>query len=298
VYSLEGGKCIRGYIVKTIMETFNSDIFWEPIVAVELLQAATLIIDDLPSMDNDRYRRNKLSTFVVFGENETILTGFYMVSESLRLMNSKLMSINDISKLKKTIDILISEWTRLCGKELVIGQLMDLKINIEELLNIKLDLENNFNEQLMKYKTCSLFSFCFILGAIFSNITDDINNNIEDFKNMGLYFGIMYQLTDDYKDRDEDNNFNNYIKVLGEKIINKKTEKEIFLTNLEKKILIMLIDKVKIEKNFLLEVVLNIKKETETKTLESHLTRIRSKLLKINSNLKILSKENKVFLTT
>ena len=216
VYSLEGGKCIRGYIVKTIMESFNSDIFWEPIVAVELLQAATLIIDDLPSMDNDRYRRNKLSTFVVFGENETILTGFYMVSESLRLMNSKLMSINDIGKLKKTIDILISEWTRLCGKELVIGQLMDLKINIEELLNIKLDLENNFNEQLMKYKTCSLFSFCFILGAIFSNITDDINN-IEDFKNMGLYFGIMYQLMDDYKDKNEDNNFNNYIKALGVK---------------------------------------------------------------------------------
>ena len=77
IYSLEGGKCIRGYIVKIIMESFQSDIFWEPIVAIELLQAATLIIDDLPSMDNDTYRRNKLSTFVVFGENETILTSFF-----------------------------------------------------------------------------------------------------------------------------------------------------------------------------------------------------------------------------
>ena len=86
------------------------------------------------------------------------------------------------------------------------------------------------------------------------------------------------------------------IKILGEKIINKKTEKEIPLTPLEKNILIVLIDKEIIEKKSLLEIGLNIKKDTETKTLETHLTRIRNKLLKINSNLKILTKENKVFL--
>jgi hypothetical protein len=86
------------------------------------------------------------------------------------------------------------------------------------------------------------------------------------------------------------------IKILGEKIINKKTEKEIFLTTLEKEILILLIDRKKIEKNLLLEGVLKIKKDTETKTIESHLTRIRNKLSKINSELKILSKDNSVFL--
>jgi hypothetical protein len=84
--------------------------------------------------------------------------------------------------------------------------------------------------------------------------------------------------------------------ILGEKIINKKTEEEIFLTTLEKNILILLIDREQTEKNFLLEDILKIKKDTETKTLDSHLTRIRSKLLKINSRLKILSKNNKVFL--
>ena len=88
------------------------------------------------------------------------------------------------------------------------------------------------------------------------------------------------------------------IKILGEKIINNKTKKEIFLTSLEKNILILLIDKEKIEKNVLLEVGLKIKKDIETKTLESHLTRIRNKLSKIDSDLKILSKENNVFLTT
>ena len=88
------------------------------------------------------------------------------------------------------------------------------------------------------------------------------------------------------------------IKVQGEKIINNKTEKEIPLTTLEKDILTLLIEQQEVEKNFLLEDVLKIKKETETKTIESHLTRIRNKLFKINSKLKILSKDDKVFLTS
>ena len=86
------------------------------------------------------------------------------------------------------------------------------------------------------------------------------------------------------------------IKILGEKIINKNTQKEIFLTTLEKDILIALIEKKQAERNFLLEGVLKIKKDTETKTIESHLTRIRKKLTSINSQVEIISKENMVFL--
>jgi len=86
------------------------------------------------------------------------------------------------------------------------------------------------------------------------------------------------------------------IKVQGEKIINNKTEKETPLTPLEKEILTLLIERQEIEKNFLLEGVLKIKKEIETKTIESHLTRIRNKLSKINSKLKIISKGKKIFL--
>ena len=86
------------------------------------------------------------------------------------------------------------------------------------------------------------------------------------------------------------------IMLQGEKIVNNKTEKEISLTPLEKDILTLLIDRQETDKNLLLEVVLKIKKETETKTIESHLTRIRNKLLKINSKLKIISKGKKIFL--
>ena len=86
------------------------------------------------------------------------------------------------------------------------------------------------------------------------------------------------------------------IKIFGEKVINNQTKKETYLTSLEKNILRLLIDQRKTEKNSLLEDVLKIKKDTETKTIQSHLTRIRNKLAKINSKLKIVSKGKEIFL--
>ncbi|MDC0193199.1 hypothetical protein OAJ53_01910 [Pelagibacteraceae bacterium] len=86
------------------------------------------------------------------------------------------------------------------------------------------------------------------------------------------------------------------IKILEEKIINTRADKEAFLTSLEKDILILLFERKKIEKNFLLENVLKLRKDTETKTIESHLTRIRKKLLSINSDIEIISKDNVIYL--
>ena len=83
-YSLNGGKCIRSFIVKHIINTLsdNKINFWEPVVSIEMLHSASLIIDDLPCMDNDLERRGKDSTFVKFGERNAILSSFYIVSES------------------------------------------------------------------------------------------------------------------------------------------------------------------------------------------------------------------------
>jgi hypothetical protein len=86
------------------------------------------------------------------------------------------------------------------------------------------------------------------------------------------------------------------IKILEENIINTKNKKKILLTSVEKNILILLFEKQKIEKNLLLENVLKLKKDTETKTIESHLTRIRKKLIRINSEVEIISKDNMISL--
>ena len=84
------------------------------------------------------------------------------------------------------------------------------------------------------------------------------------------------------------------IKIKGEKIINLKDEKGAYLTLPEKDILILLFERQKVEKNFLLENVLKLRKDIKTNSIESHLTRIRKKLLSINSKIEIISKENVV----
>ena len=86
------------------------------------------------------------------------------------------------------------------------------------------------------------------------------------------------------------------IKIWREKIINLKVEKEVFLTPTEKDILTILFERKKIEKKSLLEHALKLRQDTDTKTIESHLTRIRKKLQSINSQIEIVTKENTVFL--
>ena len=111
------------------------------------------------------------------------------------------------------------------------GQLLDLKGNTEDLFNFKLSSEN-LNNNIIKYKTSSLFSFAFLLGAIFCKE----ETNIDEFKEMGTYFGFMYQIMDDYKDQDSDEEHANYILKYGlTKSIKKYIHSRTNLINLLKK---------------------------------------------------------------
>jgi geranylgeranyl diphosphate synthase type II len=210
-YSLEGGKCIRGFIVKHIMEKIGKKIIWQPIASIELIHGISLIIDDLPCMDNDLIRRNKPSTFVKFGEKESILVSFYGISEAFKILFEGINNNKDIfpEDIYNKVQELLEYWNEEIGKNLIIGQMLDLCMDVEELLNINIAKDK---KNIMLYKTASLFSFSFILGGIFSSI-----DNIIDFKKMGYLFGIMFQLMDDYKDMDTDENSANYFLQNGKK---------------------------------------------------------------------------------
>ena len=86
------------------------------------------------------------------------------------------------------------------------------------------------------------------------------------------------------------------IEIIGEKITNINSGNNLLLTPLEKEILIVLFKNKKIKREYLLEEILKIKKNIETKTIESHLTRIRRKLLKIKSEIQITSKNDTFYL--
>ena len=84
--------------------------------------------------------------------------------------------------------------------------------------------------------------------------------------------------------------------ILGDQITNITLGLSLSLTPLEKEILIFLFENKRITRNYLLEKIIKIKKEIETKTAESHLTRIRGKLTKIKSQIKIKTKDDVFYL--
>jgi geranylgeranyl diphosphate synthase type II len=205
-YSLEGGKCIRGFIVKHIIETLtNNPSPWQPIASIELIHGISLILDDLPCMDNDMIRRGKPSTFAKFGERHAILVSMYGISDAFKILFNGLKNIKSYNI--NSIEMIINQWSEFIGNNLVIGQMMDFRDNIGELLNI--DIPTN-NTNLIYYKTSSLFVFAFILGAIYSG-----HNELDDFQNMGLHLGMMYQIMDDSNDIEKDNINNNIILSQG-----------------------------------------------------------------------------------
>jgi len=221
-YSLEGGKCIRGFIVKHIIETLTCKptTIWQPVVCVELVHALSLIVDDLPCMDNDILRRHKPSTFVKFGERSALLTTFYGISHALHILFDGLNSLNmsNDNYIYFTKE-LINKWHELIGTKLVVGQMMDLKEDVKELVNDN-TIPTTLN--IIIYKTCSLFMFAFILGRIYSGVglSSDIlkdNSILEDYKSMGYYFGLMFQIMDDSNDIKTDDKDINIILSLGVK---------------------------------------------------------------------------------
>ncbi|MGL4687338.1 MAG: polyprenyl synthetase family protein, partial [Fusobacteriaceae bacterium] len=74
---LNGGKRIRPILLLSILELLEKDEKQgiPTAVAIELIHSYSLVHDDLPALDNDDYRRGKLTTHKKFGEAEGILIG-------------------------------------------------------------------------------------------------------------------------------------------------------------------------------------------------------------------------------
>ncbi len=87
------------------------------------------------------------------------------------------------------------------------------------------------------------------------------------------------------------------LSIDNEKLINLKNNLFCYLTKAELDILIHLIREKETSKNFIKEYILNIKSNMETNSLESHLTRIRRKMSKINTKVKIKTKNEKLIIT-
>ena len=199
--SVDGGKRIRAFLVSQSSKIANLSLENTMIVSasIESIHSYSLIHDDLPSMDNDDFRRGKQSNHKKFGEATAILAGDALHDFAFQLISENLKNINPIQNLK-----LINYLTKSTGHEgLAGGQSLDL-------LYENKNLSKNKIVEMYNKKTGKLFEFSFAAPFIIKN---EKIGKIRFGKNYGSVFGTIFQITDDILD--EINSFKEIGKTPG-----------------------------------------------------------------------------------
>lgn len=188
-----GGKKFRSYLIVTSGKLFNLN--YKQLIAigaaVECMHSYSLIHDDLPSMDNDDFRRGKKSTHKVFGEATAILAGNSLLTLAFEILSSNNININAKSKIN-LLNALASSagYSGIAG-----GQYLDLKFE-------KMRVNKNLIIDMQNKKTGELISFCTESAAIMANK----NSHRKFLKKIGLDIGLLFQITDDLLDLYGDKN--------------------------------------------------------------------------------------------
>ena len=182
-----GGKKFRSYLVINSGKLFNLNYKNLIVIgaAVECMHSYSLIHDDLPSMDNDDYRRGKKSTHKVFGESTAILAGNSLLTLAFEILTSNQLNTNYKVKSDLVYSLASSAgYTGIAG-----GQFLDLKFE-------KMKVNKNLIVDMQNKKTGELISFCLESAAILSGQ----NSHRKFLKNIGMDLGLLFQITDDLLD--------------------------------------------------------------------------------------------------
>ena len=169
--------------------------------AIEMLHAQTLIHDDLPCMDNDDFRRGKLSNHKVFGEANAVLAGDALLTFAPQ-------TILKYSKLPSDILVKIfAEYFQAAGAYGVIaGQVVDIESENGKVSGDK----TKILEYIHTHKTADLFKLSLRTGAIIAGATEEQISIITEF---GQKLGVAFQIADDILD--EISTFEEMGKTLG-----------------------------------------------------------------------------------
>jgi geranylgeranyl diphosphate synthase, type II len=184
-YTLEGnGKRLRPILSIMVYELYkdNIDEILEPACAVELIHSASLMLDDLPCMDNARLRRGKKANHLVYGQATTILASAAMWVTAFKIF-SQIESVK--------INPIIMETADSIGRGgLIRGQFLDIQSfnksqTIEEL------------KACYYLKTGVLFENAVKIGALMGSASKKEMGILEQ---IGRSFGLAYQIRDDIHD--------------------------------------------------------------------------------------------------
>ena len=151
----------------------------------EMVHAASLILDDLPCMDDAALRRNQPTTHIAFDESTAILTATALLNLAFGIL-SKLQNVSAQNRIE-----LVELLSYAVGsKGLIAGQIADLS-------NTDANASVAEIERLNTLKTGALFDFSVEGAAILAGVSASRRAALKDFS---YHLGLAFQLMDDVKD--------------------------------------------------------------------------------------------------
>ncbi|MBO7650059.1 MAG: polyprenyl synthetase family protein [Lachnospiraceae bacterium] len=228
---LAGGKRVRPMLMQETYRCLGGarereeDILVPFMGAIEMIHSYSLVHDDLPAMDNDMYRRGKLTTHAAYGHAMGILAGDGLLNFAFETALAANGQGNEGKLLQKALRVLAGKSG---ARGMVGGQTVDVigtgkSFTEEELLFI------------YKLKTGALLEASMMVGAILAGADDETVCAMEE---VAADVGLAFQIQDDVLDvtstveelgkavfSDEKNKKTTYVSLFGIEAAKKMVEK-------------------------------------------------------------------------
>jgi len=155
--------------------------------ALEMIHTMSLIHDDLPAMDNDDYRRGKLTNHKVYGENIAILAGDGLLAYAFEYVGTETKNV----PAQRVLEVITRLGRTVGATGLVGGQVLDLESEG------KTDITTTTLTEIHTRKTGALLESSVVCGAILAGASS------EDLQRLSIYaqnIGLAFQIVDDILD--------------------------------------------------------------------------------------------------
>jgi len=186
---LAPGKRLRPILVIAGAEAVagRADTVLDTACALELIHAYSLIHDDLPAMDDDDYRRGRLTSHKVFGEAMAILAGDALLTLAFRLVATNAARVVPAA----LVGSVVAEIADAAGTDgMVGGQVVDIESEGKSISPDMLDY-------IHLHKTAALIRAALRVGAL---LAGGHAEHVEAISRAGLALGLAFQIVDDILD--------------------------------------------------------------------------------------------------
>lgn len=183
-----GGKRLRPIMVMEACRAFGGSVEKAMPFAcsIEMIHTYSLIHDDLPAIDNDDYRRGRLTSHKMFGEDMAILAGDALLHHAFETMSRACAEQGDISSAKAMLAI--AEGAGVHG--MVGGQVVDVISEGKSIDKETLDF-------IHRNKTAAMLIGALKAGAVLGGAGED---EIAKLEKAGELIGVAFQIQDDILD--------------------------------------------------------------------------------------------------